>query len=85
MKKLIIYLLRRRLGLKVGELFQFANQNKMNENQYYFFTDSALMKKWKNEKSGREFISYSGVALNWLLNDECEIRIVEKRTEQHEQ
>ena len=74
MKKLIIFLIRQRLGLKIGERFQFANQNEMNNEQYYFFTDSALMKIWTSRGSGREYISHSGVSLNWLLDDRCEIR-----------
>lgn len=78
MKKLIIYLIRRRMGLKLGERFQFTNQNEINNEQYYFFTDSALMKIWTNKNSGREYITYAGVSLNWLLDDKCEIRIVEK-------
>ena len=74
MKKLIIFLIWQRLGLKLGERFQFANQNENNENQYYFFTDSALMKIWTSKATGRELISHSGVSLNWLLDDSCEIR-----------
>ena len=76
-QKLIIFLIRQRLGLKIGERFQFTNQNEMNNEQYYFFTDSALMKIWTNRNSGREYISHSGVALNWLLDDRCEIRKVD--------
>lgn len=71
MKKLIIFLLRLKLGLKIGEQFQFANQH--SENDYYFFTDSALMKKHIS-KRGRDYITPSGVGLNWLLSEDCEIR-----------
>jgi len=74
MKKLIIFLIRQRLGLKIGERFQFTNQHEMNSDQYYFFTATALMKIWTNKASGREYISHSGVSLNWLLSDKCEIR-----------
>lgn len=72
MKKLIVFLIRRRLGLKIGERFQFANQHSILE--YYYFTDSALM-KIKIHK-GTSFHEHSGVALNWLLSDDCEIRKV---------
>ena len=74
MKKLIIYLIRKRLGLKLGERFQFTNQSERNKDEYYFFTDTAIMKARTNKNSGREHISHSNVGLNWLLNDECEIR-----------
>ena len=70
MKKLIIFLIRQRLGLKIGERFQFANQHSICE--YYYFTDSALMKM--KIRKGTAFHEHSGVALNWLLNDDCEIR-----------
>lgn len=67
MKRLIIFLIRRRLGLKKEERFQFKNQKTRD---LYFFTDTELMKA--------EYITggvhcLSGVSLNWLLSDECEI------------
>ena len=71
MKKLVILLLRLRLGLKIGERFYFSNQK--NEKQVYFFTDSALMKIYTGKK-GVEYIMHSGVSLNWLLSDKCQIR-----------
>lgn len=70
MKRLIIFLIRRRLGLKKGDRFQFKNQKTRD---LYFFTDESLMKV--------EYITggihrLSGVSLNWLLSDECEITTV---------
>ena len=70
MKKLIILLLRLRLGLKVGERFQFTNQHSICE--YYYFTDSALMKI--HISRGSSYHTPSGVSLNWLLDDKCKIR-----------
>ena len=64
MKRFIIFLIRKRLGLKKNELFRFSNQL---EQSVYYFTDTALMKI----KHG--YIDNSGVSLNWLLDDECEI------------
>ena len=67
MKKLIIFLVRKRLGLKKGEHFKFANQaDKWNT---YYFMDDCLMKHVPNLGWERK----SNVSLNWLLNDECEI------------
>lgn len=65
MKKLIIFLIRRRLGLKKRQAFQFVNQK---SNAVYYFTEDALMKNW------RGYTVKSGVSINWLLDDECEIK-----------
>ena len=64
MKRLIIFLIRKKLGLKKNELFRFSNQR---EQSVYYFTDTNLMKI----KYG--YADKSGVSLNWLLDDECKI------------
>ena len=64
MKRLIIFLIRKKLGLKKNELFRFSNQR---EQSVYYFTDTNLMKI----KYG--YVDKSGVSLNWLLDDECKI------------
>lgn len=69
MDKLVIFLLRLRLGVKIGQHFQFTNQRA--DNEFYFFTDTALMKIHKGKN---EYIRPSSVSLNWLLSDACEIR-----------
>lgn len=68
LKKFIVYLIRKRLGLKTYEVFQFVGQK---SDAVYYFTDDAVMKIWfgVTEKSG--------VSLNWLLDEECNIRRVE--------
>ena len=70
MKKLIVFLIRLKFGLKKYERFQFANQKELFS--YYYFTDSALMKKFMfyNDTGSVQ----SGVSLNLLLSDKCEIR-----------
>ena len=70
MKKQIIFLIRSRLGLEIGEHFRFTNQySKLNT---YYFTEDALMKHVP-----RLGIDYrASVSLNWLLDDECEIEKV---------
>lgn len=75
MKRLIIFLVRMRLGLKTYEMFQFSNQK---TDDIYYFTGTVLMKKVLHTYSdctiwGDEF---SGVSLNWLLNKDCKIRKV---------
>ena len=66
MKRLIIFLIRRRLGIKKNEFFKFDNQK---SNTTYYFTDTNL---WKMDHDKCE-IELSGVSLNWLLNDNCTI------------
>lgn len=64
MKKLILFLVRRKLGLKNYEAFRFANQK---TNAIYYFTPVEIVKEYG------KFIESSGVSLNWLLDDRCEI------------
>lgn len=67
-KRLILFLVRKRLGLANYETFQFVNQRSKSE--YYWFNPDAL----------RKYCSIAGevqdahVGLNWLLNEKCEIR-----------
>ena len=73
MKRLIIFLVRKKLGLKKGENFRFVNQSSPYNS--YYFTDDAVMKhfgRWKGTDDVK-----SSVSLNWLLDDECEIIKVE--------
>ena len=63
-KRLIIFLIRTRLGLKKYEHFQFDNQK---SDATYFFSDAVVMKDTGTK------IRPSGVSLNWLLNDNCKI------------
>lgn len=65
MKRLIIFLIRRRLGLKKNEKFRFANQK---SHDIYWFTDTALVKD-----IGKDWVVNSGVKLNYLLSDECKV------------
>ena len=67
MKLLIIFLIRWRLGLKKYEGFRFTNQK---STAVYYFTRERLIKYWH----GAHY--FSGVSLNWLLSDECEIEKV---------
>lgn len=66
MKKLVIFLVRRKLGLKKGEHFKFVNQ--LSKYNTYYFTDDAVMKHTRRLGDIK-----SSVSLNWLLDDECEI------------
>ena len=65
MRRLIIFLIRRRLGLKQYQIFRFANQR--SNSDYYYFSQTTL---WKREG---DITRESSVSLNWLLNKDCEI------------
>lgn len=68
MRRLIIYLIRKHLGLKKFENFKFVGQK---SDAVYYFTESNVMKRMSNGKT-----MLSGVSVNWLLDNECEIGIV---------
>jgi hypothetical protein len=69
MTKIIMFLMRRKLGVKKGEAFRFVNQK--NKEDKYYITDNGLMKIYK--KNGITHIRYSNVSLTWLLNHRCAI------------
>lgn len=69
LSKFILYLVRKKLGLKRFEQFQFVNQK---TNAIYWFGEDAIYKYY--EDTNRP----SGVSLNWLINEECKIRKVHR-------
>lgn len=71
-KKLIIFLIRTRLGLKAKQRFRFVEQK--NKRECYFFASDSIV-KIKTTEHG-EFCCASSVSLNWLLNDKCQIELV---------
>ena len=62
-------MVRKRLGLKKYQHFQFDNQK---SDATYFFSDACVMKD-----TGKT-IRKSTVSLNWLLDDNCKITKVNK-------
>lgn len=71
LKRLVIFLIRKRLGLELFEVFQFANQRSQYA-RYYFAPDKLI--KIESFGGNCEYERDSSVSLNWLLDDECEIR-----------
>ena len=70
-KRLIIFLIRKRLGLELFEQFQFSNQASPY-NRYYFAPDKLVKIEWfGNTEHERD----SSVSLNWLLSDACQFSI----------
>jgi hypothetical protein len=73
LRRIVIFLIRLKLKLKVREPFQFVNQK---TNAVYYFTNDAVIKVWRGN------VEKSGVSLNWLLDDECVIKkCFEKETD----
>ena len=69
MTRLILFLIRLKLGVKKNERFEFANQ-KSNYDYYYITSDNiykVMPRKFKC-KTKR-----SNVSLTWLLDPKCEI------------
>ena len=67
MRRFVIFLIRKKLGLRKYEKFKFVGQK---SNAVYYFTESNVMKLWHGQTV------LSGVSVNWLLNDDCEIERV---------
>lgn len=65
MKRLIIFLIRRKLGLKKFQKFRFNGQR--SKTDFYYFRKDDLI------KCHIGVCEPSNVSLNWLLNDECRI------------
>lgn len=69
-KRIVIFLVRTRLKLKKYEKFKFKNQK---TDAVYWFVDTKLL------KYNMGMTMRSGVSLNWLLNDKCEIERVKTK------
>ena len=65
MKRLILFLIRKRLHLRKYEPFKFSNQK--SKTDFYYFDNDHLMKC----DSSIGTIIESHVSLNWILNDDC--------------
>jgi hypothetical protein len=71
MRRLILFLLRLKLGLKNYEPFRFENQN--SKVDYYYFHPEGIM------KVNPRYTRPSHVSLNHMLSDECEIVKIDKK------
>lgn len=67
-RRLVLYLVRKKLGLKLYEDFKFENQKSYTE---YYFTKKKLVKVVLTPENMHE--EPSSVSLNFLLSDECKI------------
>jgi hypothetical protein len=64
MKRLIMFLLRKKLGVKKDQRFQFNGQK---SDAVYYISDEYVMKHYHGRTTT------SNVSINWLLDDECDI------------
>ena len=71
-RRFVLFLIRKKLGLKKYESFRFTNQK---SDAVYWFTSSAIIKSCYCGRLKRP----SGVSLNWLLNDDCKIEKIKFR------
>lgn len=67
MRRLVLFLIRKKLGLRKYECFKFNNQK---TDAVYYFTESNIVKSWRGQTM------LSGVSVNWLLDDNCKIEKV---------
>lgn len=72
MKRIIIFLIRKKLGLKKYQRFQFTNQT--DKTIYYYFESKRIVKELYNGCTVT-----SSVSLNWLMNEECDITKFDNR------
>lgn len=71
MRRLIMFLIRRKLGLKKGERFQFANQ--ASKQDRYYFTSTHLLKECYDARKGHYWERWANLKLNYILSDQCKI------------
>lgn len=67
LRRFVIFLIRKRLGLNKYEKFQFVGQK---SDAVYWFTEYKVMKCWHG------YPVESGVSVNWLLHKDCKIKRV---------
>lgn len=71
-RRIVIFLVRKKLGLKAYEGFRFDNQK--SETDWYMFTDDEVLKVTYND----HYICQSSVSLNWLLDGECKVHKIDR-------
>lgn len=73
MNRLIIFLIRKKLGLRLYEKFQFENQK--SKHDFYYFNETMMLKcGWVEDLKFHLPPRESSVCLNFLLSDECKVK-----------
>lgn len=71
-KRIVLFLIRRKLRVKKWEKFRFANQS--SKNDYYYFSNNKIIKvQYRNKHIKHPLRIPSNVSLNWLLDKKCKI------------
>lgn len=70
-KRLVLFLVRKKLGLKKFERFRFANQK--SKTNWYFFGDYYIWKVVSYDGCAINRAAQSSVSLNYLLSGECKV------------
>ncbi len=70
LRKIILFLIRMKLGVKKGQAFQFVGQN---GDARYWFEEEGIVKGVQIDTKRANY-SWSRVSLYWLLSSECKIR-----------
>lgn len=73
MKRLILLLIRKKLGVKKYQRFQFKNQKSATD--MYYIDDCAIMKVIRSNND--TIYTHSRVSLNWLLDDVCDVEKID--------
>lgn len=75
MNRLILYLIRKKLGVKKFQKFRFVNQKSKTDR--YYFTGRQLLKEWHVfDNCVYKYVRPAHVSLNWLIDKDCKIEIV---------
>ena len=69
MNRIILFFVRKKLRLKKGECFRFANQK--SSSNYYYITSKGIFKVIPLKYN--IMVRPANVSLKWLLDPKCEI------------
>lgn len=72
MRKIIVFLIRKKLGVKKNEPFKFRNQN--SNSIVYAFVNDNLLKLQTRKDGSYVFCKLSSCSLNFLLSSKCYIK-----------
>lgn len=89
MRRLIMFLIRRKLGVKKFEYFMFANQK---SDDIYYIDSLNLMKISSHDTHGKKSYrdhplyegrhakySRSSASFNWIMSDECKVLYLSRK------
>lgn len=72
LRRFIAFLIKRKLGVKDFENFQFAEQK--SEYDHYFFDGGQLYKWTYDKRTGLFELGLSHVSYNWMTDPNCSVK-----------